>query len=329
MANDKNNNYVLQRSNVCSLNHFRHTKINRSNLNMSMSQQLSKSSHRQFLITPQSMAEAMEYAKMIAGSSFCPKDMRDKPGDVLIAVQMGAELGLSPIQALQNISVINGRPCVWGDAALALAQSCPHYVSHKEWEETTADGLVAYCEVTRKGSEPYIKCFSQKDAEKAGLWRKAGPWQQYPSRMLQMRARGFALRDKFSDALKGLITREEAMDCPEDGFIPKVVPITTKQSNVSQMITQTTLSNNSEPEDYDFDKAIEDIDVCVSFEELTKVYTEHFMEAKKRRDVNARSKLVSAYTKKKLDLERAQFLDEFDATTGEVAEVSSEVACAQ
>ena len=30
--------------------------------------------------------------------------------------------------------------------------------------------------------------------------------------MLKMRARGFALRDKFSDALKGLITVEEARD---------------------------------------------------------------------------------------------------------------------
>lgn len=304
---------------------------------MSTSHSLTKSSHNQFLITPQSMAEAMEYSKMIAGSSFCPKDMRDKPGDVLIAVQMGAELGLSPIQALQSISVINGRPCVWGDAALALVQSCPHYVSHKEWEETRDGLLYAYCAVTRKGSDEYIKCFSQKDAEKAGLWRKPGPWQQYPSRMLQMRARGFALRDKFSDALKGLITREEAMDCPEDGFIPKVVPIDVKQSKVSQMITQEPvvqqIANDPNLPEYDFDKAVVEMDACLTFEELTKIYTAHFMEAKKRRDVGARSKLVSAYAKKKSSLESSdtlasekdiqEFLEEYDSSTGEVAEVQA------
>jgi hypothetical protein len=34
--------------------------------------------------------------------------------------------------------------------------------------------------------------------------------------MLQMRARGFALRDAFPDVLKGLITAEEAADFPEE-----------------------------------------------------------------------------------------------------------------
>ncbi len=53
---------------------------------------------------------------------------------------------------------------------------------------------------------------SKEDAKKAGLWGKAGPWSQYPKRMLQMRARSFALRDKFADALSGLIMAEEAQD---------------------------------------------------------------------------------------------------------------------
>ena len=43
------------------------------------------------------------------------------------------------------------------------------------------------------------------------LWGK-NVWKSYPDRMLQMRARGFALRDSFPDVLKGLITREEAQD---------------------------------------------------------------------------------------------------------------------
>jgi hypothetical protein len=50
------------------------------------------------------------------------------------------------------------------------------------------------------------------EAKKAGLWGKGGPWTQYPRRMLQMRARGFALRDAFPDVLRGLVTAEEAAD---------------------------------------------------------------------------------------------------------------------
>lgn len=167
-----------------------------------------------FVIQPKTLTEAMEFAKMIASSSFCPAAMKSKPGDVILAMQMGAEVGLSPMQALQNIAVINGKPCLYGDGALAVAMSSSQYVSHREWfEGSVKDGnLVAYCGVTRKGSEEYVRAFSMEDAKKANLWSKAGVWQQYPDRMLQMRARSFAIRDKFADALRGINMAEEVND---------------------------------------------------------------------------------------------------------------------
>jgi hypothetical protein len=160
------------------------------------------------------MVEAMEYSKMIASSCFCPPQMRNKPGDVLVAVQMGAEIGLSPIQALQNIAVINSRPCVWGDATVAVVQGHSKYVSHDEWTEGSIEkhDLTAFCKIARKGSEPHVRSFSMADAKRANLWGKPGPWTQYPARMLQMRARAFAFRDKFADALKGIQIREEVED---------------------------------------------------------------------------------------------------------------------
>jgi len=127
---------------------------------------------------------------------------------------MGAELGLKPIQSLQNIAVINGKPSVYGDSLLALVQTNPLYeYVHESFDEET---MAATCCVKRKNQKEYVATFSQKDAQRAGLWNKPGPWTQYPKRMLQMRARGFALRDKFADALNGLITAEEAMDYPVD-----------------------------------------------------------------------------------------------------------------
>jgi len=69
------------------------------------------------------------------------------------------------------------------------------------------------------------RTFSVKDARLAGLMNKAGPWKQYPKRMLQMRARGFAIRDAFPDALKGVITYEEASDLgSEGGSIKDITP---------------------------------------------------------------------------------------------------------
>ncbi len=166
---------------------------------------------------PATMGEAMEFSKMLAESSMVPRAYQGKPQDIMVCVQWGYELGLAPMQALQNIAVINGKPTVYGDAMMALVQAssvCEGIDEHIEGEGTP--NPVAVCVAKRKGRNPVVARFSVEDAKRAGLWGKQGPWQAYPKRMLQMRARGFALRDAFPDVLKGLITAEEAQDYPDD-----------------------------------------------------------------------------------------------------------------
>lgn len=166
--------------------------------------------------TPVNLTEAIALSKLIAGSELAPQDFRGKPANVLIAMQMGAEVGLAPMQALQNIAVINGRPSLWGDAALGVVQVHPEYEWHKEFKEGAGDMRQAVFQIKRRGHDIYQVVFSVADAKKAQLWNKAGPWQKSPDRMLQMRARGFGLRDKFADALRGLSIAEEAMDIAAD-----------------------------------------------------------------------------------------------------------------
>jgi hypothetical protein len=159
--------------------------------------------------------DAFRFAKMVAASDFAPKDFRGKPESCLLAIQHGAEARLTPMQSLQSIAVINGRPTIWGDAALALVQSSPACEYVREYIEGDGDNLTAVCEAKRRGyPAPTTVRFSVADAKKAGLWGKSGPWSQYPNRMLQLRARGFALRNAFADALRGLVTAEEAQDYP-------------------------------------------------------------------------------------------------------------------
>ena len=163
----------------------------------------------------QSFDDAFRFAKMVAASEFAPKDFKGKPESCLLAIQHGSEVGLSPMQSLQSIAVINGRPTIWGDAALALVQACSVCEYVREYLEGEGDNLTAVCEAKRQGyPSPSVSRFSVADAKKASLWGKTGPWTQYPARMLQLRARGFALRNAFADALRGLVTAEEAQDYP-------------------------------------------------------------------------------------------------------------------
>jgi hypothetical protein len=164
----------------------------------------------------QSFDDAFRFSKMVAASEFAPKDFRGKPESCLLAIQHGSEIGLSPMQSLQNIACINGRPAIWGDAALALCLASPVCDGIHETIEGDGDNMTAVCKTSRKGKDANVVArFSVSDAKKAGLWGKSGPWTQYPKRMLQLRARGFALRDAFPDVLKGLVTAEEAQDYPQ------------------------------------------------------------------------------------------------------------------
>lgn len=166
-----------------------------------------------FLMEPQSLNEAMELANMLASSNLVPKPYQNKPADVLVACQWGAEIGLKPLQSLQNIAVINNIPAVWGDAVVALvrASGLCEYIN-QDWDEATK---TATCSVKRKGEPEQVRTFSYEDANIAGHLGK-DTYKKNLRRMLSIRARAFALRDVFADVLKGLKVAEEVMDYPEE-----------------------------------------------------------------------------------------------------------------
>jgi hypothetical protein len=176
-----------------------------------------------YLPVPTNFEEAYRIAKVLAASDLVPKDYKGKPENCLVAMQWGADIGMAGLQALQNIAVINGRPSIWGDAAKALVLSHKSCEDIEEYIEGEGNEMVAVCIAKRKGKKPSEQRFSVADAKTAGLWGKQGPWTNYPKRMLQMRARGFSIRDAFPDVLRGLILAEEAQDYTEKDMGAAVV----------------------------------------------------------------------------------------------------------
>lgn len=184
---------------------------------------------RAFSLAPTSLGEAMKLAEVMAGSDMVPRDYKGKAGNVLIAVQMGAELGLQPMQAIQNIAVINGRPALWGDAALAVVSAHPECDDVVEKLDGTGEAMSATCTISRRDREPVSRTFSVADAKRANLWGKEGPWKTYPQRMLQMRARSWAMRDAFADALRGIGVVEEVRDIPQPRDVEAEILISAEQ----------------------------------------------------------------------------------------------------
>lgn len=174
-------------------------------------------------LTPTNFGEAQQLAGMLAQSEMVPQSFRNKPLDIIVAMAMGNELGFRPLQSLQNIAVVNGRPSVWGDAFRALIIGSPDLESIEEhFDESTQ---TATCKIGRRLASgnvaTFTGSFSMSEAQAAGLTGR-DPWKKYPKRMLQWRALGYAGRDAYPDRLRGIWIEAEAADLPPEKEINPV-----------------------------------------------------------------------------------------------------------
>jgi hypothetical protein len=153
-------------------------------------------------------AQQIEFARMVAGSSLVPKAYRDDPGAVLIAVGLGAAMGLSKSESLYRIHVIEGKPSASGELIAANVRRAGHRlrILHSDTERCTV-------EITRADDpEPHAETWTIAEAQAAGLTRKDN-WKNYPSDMLFNRAVSRCARRVCSEALYGVIyTEEEARE---------------------------------------------------------------------------------------------------------------------
>ncbi len=172
----------------------------------------------QWLI-PQSIQECEIMAAKMCNAEWLPASYKNKRtqeydrNKVELAIMHGANVGIPAIMAPQVIAIIGNIPSVWGDGMLALVLSSPLCEDINEYFEGGGDELTAICIAKRKGlPSPAEGRYSMAMARRAGLATKEGPWQTATARMLKMRARSFALRDRFADVLKGLRMAEEVLD---------------------------------------------------------------------------------------------------------------------
>lgn len=157
-------------------------------------------------IVPRNFDEVARLANLACMAGMFDNSDKGK-AQATMAIMQGLDIGVPPMQAVQQIAVINGRCQVWGDLLPALIWSNGHKI--KEWFEGEGDKLVAKCLITRgDNGEEVEREFSFSDAVDAGLIGK-DMYKKYRKRMFQMRARGYCARDAVPDVLRGLAIREE------------------------------------------------------------------------------------------------------------------------
>lgn len=174
-------------------------------------------------ITIESYDDLWKFAGAVIKSKLAPAGITTQE-QAFVAAELGMELGLTPMMAIQNITVVHNKPSVYGDLALSLVQRSGLCVTYDEWLEdgkgnriselpkAPGDEIMGVARTQRIGRAPIQRTFSISQAKKARLWGREGNWTTFPERMLTMRPRCFVLRDEYGDVLKGMGIAEEQAD---------------------------------------------------------------------------------------------------------------------
>jgi len=166
-------------------------------------------------LQPRTFSEIMEFADVLSKSTIVPEAYRGQPANILLAMQMGSEVGLSPMQSLTNVYIIDGKPSLSTDAMLAVAKSSVHWdpAGFDVKYEGTGDNRKCIVTVQRKGEKAQRGEFVTSTARAAGkMSNPKSNWSLYPDDMLRARAMGRALKMAFPAEIKGFKSREEAED---------------------------------------------------------------------------------------------------------------------
>lgn len=185
--------------------------------------------------------QIMALAEMVAVSGNYPNDLRvttkvfsdvaqgsvlmlDKQAtvnNIAMTMMRGIESGMQPLSALNAIVWVNGKPCIYGDMALAIVRSNAHFRYIEEtYDKNTKTAICVIKRDDQKDGEITQRTFSAAEAEAADLLR-LDHYQKYLKRMLQIRARIWCIRDSFGDILNGLYIAEEQTDYLQTKELPQ------------------------------------------------------------------------------------------------------------
>ncbi|PXY12793.1 hypothetical protein [Corynebacterium striatum] len=146
----------------------------------------------------EAMSAAHKLATVLCNTSMVPATFRGKPDDGAAAILYGAEVGLKPQQALQQVFVVHGQPAIYARTMAALLKAKGYTFSTVETSDTS---------VTVEGHSPRgereISTWTIDRAKKAG-YTSNKKYQSDPQAMLYAKALSEVARKLAPDVLLGI-----------------------------------------------------------------------------------------------------------------------------
>lgn len=163
-------------------------------------------------LVPVNVEGRLAYANALSQAQLLPATFKGRPADVLVAMDWGESLGLTPMQAMQSIHVVHGRPGLSSQAKQGLAVKAGHRIRVSGDDQTATARLWR----TDDPEYPYESTWTIPMAKRAGLIKKDSAWESYPHVMLRRRAVADVVEQACPELLLGLATADLDVDWPDD-----------------------------------------------------------------------------------------------------------------
>jgi RecT family len=192
---------------------------------------------------PRDLPSAITLARMIATSPLCPLALRGREADVLLVMMTGAEIGLTTMQSLRNLYIVEGRI---GMSAALIRGRCQKHADCALFEVAEADAAHAVVEVKKRGwPQARRVAWSIADAERAGLIKEDQPdslWRRWPQEMCVARATTRAASMYFPEITSGLLSEEDLRDMSSAAAAAPAPVTLPRASRAPGMVTPPSLS---------------------------------------------------------------------------------------
>lgn len=170
-------------------------------------------------------------AKYLAATEFVPDGFRNKPEAVAAAMMKATELGMDPLDGLQNMHVVKGKVGFSAELMRRRIIEAGHEIRFKETTDTRC-----VIEGRRKGQDEWQRVtFTAENAKTAGIDIKS-----YPADKLVARASSRLCRRVFPDVLGGSLIIEDVIDGEIVDIALDATPATQAKAVESAPITRKT-----------------------------------------------------------------------------------------
>ena len=158
--------------------------------------------------------KAYKSATIFAQSDLVPDTYRNKPQNVMIAMDLASRMGISMMQVMQNLYIVKGHPAWSGQYCISAINGCGKFSPLKFiWADDNGGSCTAKATRLADSEVCYSEAISMQMAKNEGWLDKNGSkWKTMPRQMMMYRAASFFARVYCPDVLMGMQTVEEVKD---------------------------------------------------------------------------------------------------------------------